>query len=96
MMSASDVFGELKPKNVGDQFTMKKAFSKGEDAQSYIEEPERGSSEKWEDSREFATPDINDRHNKDYSYSILGQSSDKKREISVNLLSEIGLKSPLL
>ena len=62
-MSASHVFGELKPKHVGDQFTMKKAFSKGEDAQSYIEELERGSSEKWEDYSEFATPDINARHN---------------------------------
>ena len=74
---------------------MKKAFSKGEDAESYMEEPKRGSSEKWEDYSEFATPDINDRHNKDYSYSCLGQSSDKK-DVSINLLSEIGLTRPIL
>ena len=44
-----NIFGQLKPKYVQEQFIMSKIFSKGEDMHSYMDIDERGSSVDWDD-----------------------------------------------
>ena len=53
--SNSYVFGALSSNYVTRAFDLKKIFSKGEDAQSYMQE-ERGSSADWNDASEFGSP----------------------------------------
>ena len=53
-MNPDMIFGRLNPRQVESQFIMEKIFSKGMNADQYVDvEFERGSSANWNDNSEF-------------------------------------------
>ena len=71
-----EIFGQLKPKYVDEQFVIRKIFSKGEDERSYMQE-ERGSSVDWDDQSEFATPFIDRRLDLSKQNGLISQSEQR-------------------